>query len=141
MTRSKVRIFYHFVWATHKREWFLEGEIEQKVHRLIQSLASEKNSNVLAVNGMPDHIHLVVKAPATLSASELMQHIKGVSSSTLRQGEFKHQAFGWQDGYGVFSLSQRDLKEIIAYVQNQKAHHNDRKIKPSLEDTNEEATN
>lgn len=138
MTRSKVRIFYHFVWATHNREWFLTDEVEQNVHRLIQSLACEKHCDVLAINGMPDHIHLVVKTPATISASELMQHIKGVSSSTLRQGEFKNQAFGWQDGYGVFSLSQRDLKEVIAYVQNQKERHDAGKLKQSLEDANEE---
>ncbi|BCM91448.1 hypothetical protein IAD21_03321 [Abditibacteriota bacterium] len=138
MTRSKIRIFYHFVWATQNREWFLESDVEQEVHRLIQSLAREKHCDVLAINGMPDHIHLVIKAPATISASELMQHIKGVSSSTLRQGEFKDQAFGWQDGYGVFSLSRRDLQDVVAYVRNQKVHHSDGKLKPSLEDTNEE---
>ena len=141
MTRSKVRIFYHFVWATRNREWFLEdADIECKVHRLIQSLASEKHCEVLAVNGMPDHVHLVVKAPATVSASEFMQHIKGVSSTALREDEFKGQAFSWQDGYGVFSLSKRDLEEVITYVQNQKAHHAAGRTKQSLEEADEEVT-
>ena len=138
MRRSKVRIFYHFVWATQNREWFLVEERERAAHRLIESLARKQKCDVLALNGMPDHVHLVVSAPATKSAADLMHHIKGSSSTGLRKREFAGEAFGWQDNYGVFSLSKRDLQEVIAYVQNQKHHHESEKLTPSLEDTDEE---
>ena len=138
MTRSKVRIFYHFVWATKNREWFLTEEHERAAYRIIESLAREKKCDVLALNGMPDHVHLVVKAPATISASQLMQHVKGVSSSALQKNHFQEDAFDWQEGYGVFSLSQRDLKEVIPYVQNQKIRHAQNKLKLSLEEITEE---
>ncbi len=138
MTRSRIRIFYHFVWATKNRELLLDAQHERAAHRLIEALAIEKKCVVRALNGMPDHVHLVVQAPATISASELMHHTKGVSSSGLNETEFPLHNFGWQEGYGVFSLSQRDLKEVISYVENQKAHHAENKLKPSLEDPNEE---
>ena len=136
--RSKVRIYYHFVWATQNREWFLSGERERAAYRLIESLARAKKCVVLALNGMPDHVHLLVSAPATISASLLMHHIKGVSSASLRENQFAGEAFGWQDNYGVFSLSKRDLEEVIAYVENQKSHHEAGKLKASLEDTDED---
>ena len=67
-----------------------------------------------------------------------MHHVKGVSSSGLNATEFPLQNFGWQEGYGVFSLSQRDLQEVIAYVQNQKVRHAEKRLKLSLEDCDEE---
>ena len=72
---------------------------------------------------MPDHVHLLVQIPTTVTAARLAQQVKGVSSTLartqLRPGGF----FGWQDGFGVFSVTHTDKERVCAYIQNQKQHH------------------
>jgi REP element-mobilizing transposase RayT len=72
---------------------------------------------------MPDHVHLVLKVPAMVSAAGVMQHVKGTSSTFGRDHCGERRTFGWQDHYGVFSFSGGEKKRIIAYVLNQKTHH------------------
>ena len=123
MRRSKCELYFHFVWATSHRYAALQGEIERRVHRCIQSEAEKASCSVLALNGMPDHVHLIAQLPSSMSAARLMQRVKGVSSTFARQHLIFDEPFGWQDNYAAFTLSRSHLKRAIFYVQHQKKHH------------------
>ena len=115
--------FYHFVWATRKREWFIGEAIERELHRYIQGKCDALRVHVYALNGMPDHVHLVVGLPATLSVSDFMEAVKGASSHYINCLPGLPNCLYWQPGYGLLTFSQGDLKRVVTYVENQKQHH------------------
>ena len=62
-------------------------------------------------------------ARPTIALSEIAQFLKGVSSKWIHE-EFSHMsAFGWQDGYGGFTVSRSDVPGVVSYIQNQREHH------------------
>jgi REP element-mobilizing transposase RayT len=68
---------------------------------------------VLAIIGMPDHVHLVLQTPTILAPARLMQRVKGISSTFARDHFDLDKPFGWQDNYAVFSFSHSHLKRVI----------------------------
>jgi putative transposase len=136
--QSKAEIYLHFVWATYERLPLVTAECEAAVYACVIHEVVELGGQVLAIGGLPDHLHLVVKAPAKHSISHLMQRAKGVSSTfardRLKPGEF----FGWQDGYAAFSISRSHLKAVVTYVRNQKRRHAENKLWPQWEETQED---
>ena len=122
--KSNVEVYLHFVWATKRRLPLIVPELERRLHGCISGEAKRLDCEVLAVGGMPDHVHLAVAMPTVLSPAKLMQQVKGVSSRfaserLLPSGE----VFVWQEGYGVFSFSRSHRDRVIAYIRNQKQHH------------------
>ena len=129
------RLFYHIVWATKDRQSLITTDIEDFVYRVLAAKCTEKGGQVFIINGMPDHIHLVVAVPPSIALSDFVKHIKGASSHVIRK-KFDI-AFSWQRGYGIFSASPKTLDTAIEYVKNQKDHHRDDMVLASLERTSE----
>ena len=89
---------------------------------------------MLAINGMPDHVHIFLGLHPTQSISSLMQTVKGESSEWINKKRFVSGRFQWQEGYGAFSYSHDRVNQIVNYVLNQKDHH---KTRPFLEEYRE----
>jgi REP element-mobilizing transposase RayT len=87
---------------------------------------------------MPDHVHLLVKMPTRLSASQLMHQIKGVSSHFVHEQLEGMEGFRWQEGYGVFSVTPGHRKTVVDYIENQKQHHAENTTHLRWEETDEE---
>lgn len=134
------RLYYHFVWATKEREPLISEAREFALHHYIIGKADALKCIVHAINGTTDHIHLVASIPPTLSVSEFVKNIKGSSAHYVNHNlSTTPEYFGWQAGYGVFSLGRRQLDQAIEYVQNQKTHHAQGATITSLEQaTNDE---
>ena len=90
------------------------------------------NCQILAINGMPDHIHLLVKFSTTVSISKFNKQVKGTTSRFINSNSIGED-FRSQIGYGVFSASRWDLEKIIGYVKNQKEHHAEENLNVRLE--------
>jgi len=125
------RLFYHVVWATHRRDPLLMGEVESFVHRILAVKCHELGGQAFAINGTADHVHLVGIVPPKLALAEFIGRLKG-SSSRYTGLEF-HLPFAWQEGYGVFTISERGLPRAIDYVRCQKEHHRAGTISARLE--------
>ena len=95
--------------------------MEGGLFRIIGAKCREQGGQAYAINGMPDHIHVIASAPPAMSLSDLVKGLKG-SSSRYIHTEFQ-LPFAWQTGYGIFSISQRGMGRAIAYVRGQKEHH------------------
>jgi REP element-mobilizing transposase RayT len=102
MRRSKIVVCLHFIWAVKGREPLLTPALEERLYRCMTEEAEVCGVEVLALNGMPDHVHLAVKFPATITMSELMKRIKGVSSALANDLLGHTTRFRWQEGYAVF---------------------------------------
>lgn len=83
----------------------------------------------LAVNGMPDHVHILVGLKPVMRISDLIRDIKNNSCNFINDKGWLTQKFSWQQGYGAFSYSQSNFGKVIEYIKTQKAHHGKRSFR------------
>lgn len=126
--------YLHFVWATRQRLPLLKVELEAKVYAYITKVCQDDGCELIAIGGMPDHLHLLVNFSNTLSFAEFVQHIKGGSSRLINGALDPDANFAWQKGYAVFSIRKGDITTTRNYILNQKAHHASGKLWPALEE-------
>jgi putative transposase len=138
MRRNKLALFLHLVWATWDRLPLIDPALERRLQRMIVSMAQDQDCNVLALNGMPDHVHLVVTFPATITIAELVKQIKGTSSRFANETVKPDGLFKWQGSYGAFTVSRWDLDRVVNYVEQQKEHHHAGELFPEWEECFEE---
>jgi REP element-mobilizing transposase RayT len=115
--------FYHIVFSTAQRANLIQPDLEKRLYRFIGGIVRDLRCQLIAINGMPDHIHLLVRYRADLSHSDLVRHIKARSSKWINE-TFPHlRRFSWQEGYGGFTVSKSLVPTVEAYIARQKQHH------------------
>jgi|SRR4051812_9888572 len=117
------QLYIQVVFAVKGREALIDSIWEIKLHKYISGLISNKKQKLLAINGMPDHIHILIGITPSCCISDLMREIKKSSINYIKEQRFTKFNFQWQEGYGAFSYSRSELPNLIAYVNNQKEHH------------------
>lgn len=80
MRRDTVAVYIHLVWATWDRLPLITPQIERSLHRIIAREARKMGCTLLALNSVPDHLHILVRMPATLSVAELVKRLNGMLS-------------------------------------------------------------
>jgi putative transposase len=81
---------------------------------------------MLAINNMPDHVHMLIGANPAHALSALMKQVKGESAEWIDRERLTKKQFRWQEGYGAFTFSKSHLPNVIAYIENQQTHHQKR---------------
>jgi putative transposase len=115
-------LYIHIVFGVQNREQSIVTDIEEDVYRYITGIVQNQGQKMLSINGMPDHIHMVINFRPSCNISDLVREIKKSSTSFIRP-IIKNPKFQWQEGFGGFTISHADLNKLILYVQNQKEHH------------------
>ena len=126
--------YLHFVWATRQRLPLLRNEFEAQVYAYILRVCQDDGCELLAIGGMPDHLHILVNFSNTLTFSAFVQHVKGGSSRLINKTLDPNANFAWQSGYAVFSIPQNAVEKTRRYILNQKAHHASGDLWPTLEE-------
>jgi len=124
MSHSCVENYLHIIFATKNRDPLIHPEIEKQLHSYIVGVSRKRKVPILKINGMADHIHILLKLHPSVALAELLKEYKAYSSSWMKKCGYSQ--FNWQAGYGGFSCSKSMLKSVIIYIQNQKAHHKKR---------------
>jgi REP element-mobilizing transposase RayT len=123
MANTYTALFYHVVFSTKNRAPMIRRDIEERVWEYVGGIARHYNMTAVQVGGIEDHLHVLVMAPATLSPSEIAKRIKSDSSKWIHEEFPDLHGFGWQDGYGAFTVSKANVPSVVGYIQNQRAHH------------------
>ena len=129
------RLFYHVVWATKDRLPTIDASREETIRRSIRVTCEEHGAPIHAIGVMPDHIHLAVSVPPRIALSDFLHALKGSSSHLINRigEEPRHDTFAWQPEYGILSFGERSLLDVVAYVENQAAHHAAADLLPAYE--------
>ncbi|HLA69493.1 MAG TPA: IS200/IS605 family transposase [Bacteroidota bacterium] len=130
--RSYVQLFYHFIWSTKNREPVINEEIKALLRESFGLKAEELKLRILECDGIEDHMHILLSSPATLAPSDIAKHLKGASSHHVNEN-ISQMNFHWQDGYGVVSVSPKDILAVRGYIRNQKEHHGKGTLNERLE--------
>ncbi len=117
------QIYIQYVFAVKGKQNFLLPSFEQEVYKYMAGIIKEKDQKPLAINGMPDHVHILVGLKPVMRISDLIRDIKNNSTNFINSKNWLKQKFSWQEGYGVFSYSQSNFGNVINYIKNQKIHH------------------
>ena len=113
---------YHVVFSTKSRQRF-HPDIRERLHAYLGGAARTNGCEALRVGGTTDHVHILLKMPATMALSKAVQMIKTASSKWIHE-TFRHEhSFEWQEGYAAFTVSESQKPKVIEYIENQKEHH------------------
>ncbi len=126
MANTFTQIHIHSVFSVQNRACIIRKNWKEDLYRYITGIIQNHGHKVLAINGMPDHIHVFIGMRPTQSLSDLMQVVKGDSSKWINEKRFVDGRFSWQEGYGAFSYSKSQVLSVIRYVLNQEEHHRSR---------------
>jgi putative transposase len=122
----------HCVFSTKERRRLITPVLQERLWPYLGGIAREHKMKMLAVDGVEDHVHALLSIPATLPIAKALQLLKGNSSKWIHETFPDQRLFGWQEGYGAFSIGVSGVNETIAYIRNQKEHHRLRSFKEEL---------
>lgn len=117
------QIYIHIIFAVKNRTCLISAKWENELYMYITGIIQNNGQKLLVINGMPDHIHILIGIKPTCQLSELIREIKKSSNVFINKKGFSSFKFEWQLGYGAFSCSHSALPNVIRYIQNQKEHH------------------
>ena len=123
MSSTFSQIYIHVVFAVRGRECLIHSSWEQELFKYITGIIKNKDQHLLAINGMPDHLHFLIRIRPSCPLSDLMREIKKSTNDFINDRKFLNHKFYWQEGYGAFSYSQYEVEKMINYIKNQKEHH------------------
>ncbi len=114
---------YHVVWCPKYRRDVLVGDVEKRLKTIIADVCQKRDAELIELETMPDHVHLLVEVDPQYGIHRLIKEIKGLSSRLLRS-EFKHLTTRmptlWTNSYFVSTVGGAPLSVIKQYIENQK---------------------
>ncbi|MDH4092735.1 MAG: IS200/IS605 family transposase [Cyclobacteriaceae bacterium] len=126
MANTFTQLHIQFVFAVQNRISLIDPAWETELFKYITGIVQNHKHKMIAIGGMPDHLHVFVGLHPTQSISNLMQIVKGESSEWVNKKGFAKGKFQWQEGYGAFSYGHSQVNQVYNYVMNQKEHHKKR---------------
>ncbi len=123
MPNTYSQIYLHYVFSPKCMQALIKAEFEEELYKYIAGIIKNLDQQLIRINGMPDHCHLLVRLRPSLAPSKFIQAVKTNSSRWINEKKFLNHRFNWQSGGGIFSVSHRNVPELISYIENQKEHH------------------
>lgn len=123
------QLYIQVVFAVKGRQNLIQKEWSEELYKYIAGIIKGKNQKPIIVNGMPDHIHIFIGLRPVMSIADLVRDIKSNSSNFINEKKWIRGKFSWQEGYGAFSYSHSQIKEVYNYILNQEERHHKKTFK------------
>ena len=123
MANTFTQIYLHLVFALQNRISLIQPEWKDELYKYITGIVQNNGHKLIAINGMPNHLHISVGYKPHQLIPDLLQDIKGNSSTWINKRKFVKRKFNWQAGYGAFSFSHSHIDRVVQYINNQETHH------------------
>ncbi|MDD6927891.1 MAG: IS200/IS605 family transposase [Bacteroidales bacterium] len=123
-TGNYISLYYHLVFSTKERKPSIHPDVEERLYAYLQACTKAGAYSVINVNGMTDHIHILLVAySGEFVVSHFVREIKKSTNKFLNTEVGAHGSFAWQEGYFVSTVSRRDVVAVSSYIDRQKEHH------------------
>ncbi len=129
MADAYTQIYIHIVFVIKNRQAQISPDWEDELFKYITGIVQGKGQKMIAINGMPDHLHLPIGLTPECTLSDLVRDIKKSSNQFINKQKLTNEKFYWQAGYGAFSYSHSQLSRIANYILRQKEHHKKKDLK------------
>jgi REP element-mobilizing transposase RayT len=131
MSDTYANLSVHLVFSTKDRMPLMTRDVREHLFPYIGGIVKGQGGTTVAIGGMPDHVHIVARLPTNVCVADFVRTVKTNSSKRTNE-HATDMKFGWQRGYGAFSVSQSVLSVVAQYVRNQEQHHRHRSFKDEL---------
>jgi putative transposase len=129
MSKSYCNLIYHLVFSTKDRHPWLRNDIRTRTYEYLGGAIRDEGGIALVVGGTTDHVHILAKLRQDKAVSGVLRDIKSNSSGWIHRTFAKLPQFGWQAGYGGFSVSASQVEKVRQYVVKQEEHHKTQSFK------------
>ena len=129
MANTYTQIYIQVVFAVQGRYNLIPNQHKEELHKYITGIIRNKNQNLIAINSMPDHIHIFIGMKPNIALSDLVRDIKNNSSRFINEKRWMRGKFNWQEGFGAFSYGHSQINAVVKYIQSQEKHHARRTFK------------
>jgi len=129
MANTYSQVYLQFIFAVKGRQSLILPKHNDELQKYITGIVQNRKQKVLAINNVPDHLHLFVGFGTTMSIADFMEEVKSISSKFINEKGWINGRFEWQRGYGVFSYSRSQIDDVIKYIANQQEHHKKKAFK------------
>jgi len=123
MANTYTQLYTHLIFAVKSRKCLIQNAWNEELQKYISGITQNLKCKMLAINNMPDHLHMFVSRHPTIAESVLAQKVKNNSSRWINQNKLLGNVFAWQSGYGAFTYSRSQIKHVCNYIANQQIHH------------------
>jgi len=123
------QIHIQLIFAVKFRDALIQNHWKNELYKYITGIIQHHNHKLLSINGMSDHIHILIGLRPNQALSELVNQIKSNSSKWINEKKFCNVRFEWQKGYGAFSYGKSQVADVISYINNQEKHHQKKSFK------------
>jgi REP element-mobilizing transposase RayT len=123
MANTYTQIYIHVVFAVQGRQNLIKKENKEELHKYIAGIIRNKKQKLIAINSMPDHVHIFIGLKPNMALSDLVRDIKNNSSGFVNDKKWIKGKFNWQEGFGAFSHAHSQIDAVVKYIQNQEKHH------------------
>ena len=123
MADTYIQVYIQAVFAVRGRESLISSRHKDEIFKYIAGTLKENGQKLMAINGMPDHVHILFGMSGTIALSDLIKEIKASSSRLINDKKCLRGHFNWQAGFGAFSYSRSQVPRVAAYIENQERHH------------------
>lgn len=128
------QIYIQTIFAVKGRDGLIQPKWEERLYKYITGIVQNKGQKMLAINGIPNHIHFLIGMKPSCCLSDLVREVKKSSNEFINDNKLSKFKFNWQEGFGAFSYSHSQLDKVIAYIMNQKEHHKKKTFKEEYTD-------
>jgi putative transposase len=129
MANTYSQVYIQTVFAVDGRLSLIRQEFKEELYKYITGIVRNNGQKLIAINGMSDHVHILIGLRPAMALADLIRDIKADSSEFINRKKWVRGRFCWQEGYGAFSYGHSQLGTIIRYIQNQEQHHRRRTFK------------
>ena len=129
MANTFTQLYTQLVFAVQSRQNLIQNRFEEDVYKYITGIIQNKGHKIIAINGMPDHIHIFIGMKPKEAISDLARDVKKDSSKLINTKNWIRGKFNWQEGFGGFSYGHSQISDVATYIENQKKHHKKRTFK------------
>ncbi|NQU32338.1 MAG: IS200/IS605 family transposase [Bacteroidetes bacterium] len=123
MANTYTQLYVHYVFAVQDRLCLINIKWKDNLYKYMSGIIDQQGHKLYVINGMNDHIHLLISMTPKQAPSDLMYNLKRSSSLWINKNRLSIGKFSWQEGFGAFSLGKSQLQEKIKYIEEQQHHH------------------
>ena len=123
MANTYTQIYLQVVFAVQDRQCLIQPQNKEEIYKYITGIVTKQGQKMLQINGVTDHVHLLIGMKPNIALSDLVRDIKAGSSKFINEQRWIRGHFNWQEGFGAFSYGHSQLDRVIQYIANQEHHH------------------
>lgn len=123
MANTYTQIYIHIVFAVKGRYDLIKTEHKEELHKYIAGIIRNKKQKLIAMNSVPNHVHIFIGMKPSIALSDLVRDIKNNSTNFINDKKWVRGRFRWQEGFGAFSYGHSQIDSVVKYIQNQEKHH------------------